>query len=138
MCFAALQLIGPWRLIEERRWLVWGTARAKNTSGGQEHLGPVSPGRHLKRVGAVKTEIGLPAAFCAALFLTFASISPVEAAKRQVPPPKAPTAYASAKAPMAVNDISATSSIAPAANANCIKSRKRLWVEEEGWIVRRV
>jgi hypothetical protein len=102
-------------------------------------VSPWNTGAHPSEGRVVKIEIGFQAAACAALFLTFASVSPVDAAKRQVPPPKAPTAYASTKAPLAVNDVSTTSSIAPpAADANCTKSRKRLWVEDEGWVVRRV
>jgi hypothetical protein len=81
------------------------------------------------------------AAACAVAFSIFASTLPAEAAKRPMPAAKAPTAYASTKAPAAVQDPATTSSVAvpgPALDANCSKSRKRLWVEGEGWIVRRV
>jgi hypothetical protein len=52
------------------------------------------------------------------------------------------TAYSSSKSP-ATSEPQATGSVSssPVAeeeNANCTKSRKRLWVEGEGWIVRRV
>ena len=49
------------------------------------------------------------------------------------------TAYSSSKS-RATSEPQATGSV-PAVeveNANCTKSRKRLWVEGEGWIVRRV
>ena len=42
--------------------------------------------------------------------------------------------------PVAAKDVETTSSVQPttASNANCDISRKRLFVEGEGWIVRRV
>jgi hypothetical protein len=78
---------------------------------------------------------------CAAVFSIIAGSVPSQAAKHPLPAGKAPTAYTSTKAPAAVNDPATTSSIAvpaPAQDANCQKTRKRLWVEGEGWIVRRV
>lgn len=39
---------------------------------------------------------------------------------------------------LAAKDPETTSSIQSDADANCSRSRKRLWVEGEGWIVRRV
>jgi hypothetical protein len=81
------------------------------------------------------------ASACAVGFLMIAGASPSEAAKRPLPGAKSPAAYASTKAPVAATDPATTSSIAvpaPAQDANCQKSRKRLWVEGEGWIVRRV
>jgi len=84
---------------------------------------------------------------CAVVISIVAGTVPSQAAKhplpggKVLPGGKAPTAYASTKAPVAVNDPATTSSIAvpaPAQDANCQKSRKRLWVDGEGWIVRRV
>jgi hypothetical protein len=48
------------------------------------------------------------------------------------------TAYSSSKATTTLEDPQTTSSIGPAEDANCMKSRKRLWVEDQGWVVRRV
>ena len=50
----------------------------------------------------------------------------------------AATAYSSSKATAALEDPQTTSSVGTAEEANCMKSRKRLWVEDEGWVVRRV
>jgi hypothetical protein len=56
-----------------------------------------------------------------------------------VAPAPAVTAYSSAKS-AATAEPATTGSLGPAAeeDANCTKSRKRLWVEGEGWVVRRV
>jgi hypothetical protein len=37
-----------------------------------------------------------------------------------------------------VKDPQTTSSVSSVADDKCLRSRKRLWVEGEGWVVRRV
>jgi hypothetical protein len=81
------------------------------------------------------------AGFAACAVLVSLSHGSAEAAKGPEQARKgAPAAYASTKAPTAVNDPATTSSITapPVNDASCQKSRKRLWVEGEGWLVRRV
>jgi hypothetical protein len=48
----------------------------------------------------------------------------------------APTAYTSAKAPTAPAEPSAAVETVP--EPGCSRARKKLWVDGEGWIVRRV
>jgi nucleoid-associated protein YgaU len=48
----------------------------------------------------------------------------------------APTAYTSAKAPTAPAEAAEVVDTAP--EPGCSRARKKLWVEGEGWIVRRV
>ena len=48
----------------------------------------------------------------------------------------APTAYTSAKAPTAPAEAADVVETAP--EPGCSRARKKLWVEGEGWIVRRV
>jgi hypothetical protein len=43
-----------------------------------------------------------------------------------------------ATAPADVRDPQTTSSLAAAEDEKCQRARKRLWVEGEGWVVRRV
>ena len=77
-------------------------------------------------------------AACAVAFSMFMAL-PADAAKAKQPAKGAPTAYASSKAPATVEDPTSTASIKPAAtDASCQKSRKRLFVEGEGWLVRSV
>ena len=74
----------------------------------------------------------------------FAAEAAESSRKAKLPAAKAAavtTAYSSSKSP-ATSEPQATGSVSSPAvedeNANCTKSRKRLWVEGEGWIVRRV
>jgi hypothetical protein len=86
--------------------------------------------------------VGVLAACAASLILSagFAEAAG-KSRKPKLPVTQAPaaTAYSSAKSPMAA-EPQTTGSIGKAADegANCTKSRKRLWVEGEGWVVRRV
>jgi hypothetical protein len=87
----------------------------------------------------------IPAGALAACMMIFAlGVSAADAADRSaktklVPKVPAVTAYSSSKA-SAMNEPAATGTIGAATDedANCTKSRKRLWVEGEGWLVRRV
>jgi hypothetical protein len=95
----------------------------------------------LSRGGVVKTNFCMKAAgFTAgAVLFSFSVVFPADAAKAKQPAAGTPTAYASSKAPVTVEDPTSTSSIKPAAaDASCQKSRKRLFVEGEGWLVRSV
>jgi hypothetical protein len=76
----------------------------------------------------------------AGLLLAPAVAAPASGSKRTDRPVQAaPTAYTSTKAPVSTDEPAATSSIAtPQLDAGCQKSRRRLWVESEGWVVRRV
>ena len=68
-------------------------------------------------------------------------LTPAEAAPRKSPKPNPAAIAKSVKAKFAQTDPAATSSITkPAADAQpaCDKARRRLWVEGEGWVVRRV
>jgi hypothetical protein len=77
-------------------------------------------------------------AACAVL-LSFSVALPADAAKAKQPAKSAPTAYASSNAPATVEDPTSTASIKPVTtDAGCQKSRKRLFVEGEGWLVRSV
>jgi hypothetical protein len=77
-------------------------------------------------------------AACAVLF-SMSAVLPADAAKAKQPAKGAPTAYASSKAPVAVEDPTSTASVKPVvSDASCQKSRKRLFVEGEGWLVRSV
>jgi hypothetical protein len=67
-------------------------------------------------------------------------LTPAAAASAKVKVPKsAPTAYASSTAP-AVAEPAETASVGRAATkpSYCQTSRRKLWVEGDGWIVRRV
>jgi hypothetical protein len=94
---------------------------------------------------AVKTgsiRVGAWAA-CVACLILGASIAEAagESKKPKVPVTRSPavTAYSSTKSPVAAEPQTTGSVGSPAdQDANCTKSRKRLWVEGEGWVVRRV
>jgi hypothetical protein len=82
-------------------------------------------------------------AACAILFLSSAGlgVSPAEAtsstARAKVPAASLASAEASpvnAKGPETTGSVEAAAEEEP----NCMKSRRRLWVEGEGWVVRRV
>jgi hypothetical protein len=66
-------------------------------------------------------------------------VDPDKAKARQATskPDKAKSAKAD-KSKLARSEPETTGSIAPATEPACDKSRKRLWVEGEGWVVRRV
>ena len=95
-------------------------------------------------------------AACTALLLSWAGfgLSPADAADSRAPAAKvsapvaaakaaaakataakaaANTAYTSGKGPETTSSVD-TADVDP----NCLRSRKRLWVEGEGWVVRRV
>ena len=81
-------------------------------------------------------------AACAALvfFEAGVAVRSAEAASSSARANKAAAALAAAgTARTAAQDPQATSSAETATDADgCLRSRKRLWVEGEGWVVRRV
>ena len=66
--------------------------------------------------------------------------APVQAAPAASPQSQAVQAPKTAVSPAAAKEPETTGSLQPAANGDvaCARSRKRLFVEGEGWIVRRV
>jgi len=88
----------------------------------------------------VKTGIILRAAGFAAglaLLLPVAHLSSAAAAGSSASAAKT-ASNALGTAPAAVKDPQTTSSAPAAEDDKCLRSRKRLWVEGEGWVVRRV
>jgi hypothetical protein len=82
-------------------------------------------------------------AACAAFLFSAAGsgLGPAEAASSstRATKPAAALATTAGAARTAAQEPQATSSVETAADAdNCLRSRKRLWVEGEGWVVRRV
>ena len=80
-------------------------------------------------------------AACAALVFFDAGVGmrSAEAASSSARATKPAAALAAGSARTAAQDPPATSSVETAADADgCLRSRKRLWVEGEGWVVRRV
>jgi hypothetical protein len=78
----------------------------------------------------------------AALLIFAAGLVPANAAAKAKAPKSeksAPAAYASSKSPT-VAEPTTTASVTPAEDkpANCRTARRKLWVQDEGWIVRRV
>jgi hypothetical protein len=108
---------------------------------GAGQLGP----RPAHKDKTVKTGFAFPGALAACMMLVGLGAGPAAAAgsreKPSVPALANPpiTAYSSANSP-ATADPPTTGSVAPAAeeDANCTRSRRRLWVEGQGWVVRRV
>jgi hypothetical protein len=77
---------------------------------------------------------------CFAMLLSSAALlgSPAEAAGPAVKAVKT-DAGAEIAQPAAVKDADTTSSVqSPSTEPGCLRPRKRLWVEGEGWVVRRV
>ena len=75
-----------------------------------------------------------------AMLILAAGLVPASAAATKAKVPKsAPTAYASTKSP-AVTEPSTTASVGRTQSmpSYCQTARRKLWVEDEGWIVRRV
>ena len=75
-----------------------------------------------------------------ALLILAAGLVPANAAAAKAKVPKsAPTAYASSKSP-AVTEPATTSSVSrsEAKPSYCQTARRKLFVQDEGWIVRRV
>ena len=79
-------------------------------------------------------------AACAALLLQVANLglSSAVAASSSAPTTKAASSSLAAATPADVKDPQTTSSVSTAEDDKCLRSRKRLWVEGEGWVVRRV
>jgi hypothetical protein len=79
---------------------------------------------------------------CAALLLSGASLmvpASAEAAGTGAARVKeASAAKVVAKEPEATGSVAGTEKVAAELQPNCAQSRKRLWVEGEGWVVRRV
>jgi hypothetical protein len=108
---------------------------------GAGQLGP----RPAYKDKTVKTRLVSPGALAACMIFVALGTGLAEAAgPREKPPAPAVanppiTAYSSANSP-ATAEPATTGSVAPAADedANCTRSRRRLWVEGEGWVVRRV
>jgi hypothetical protein len=76
-----------------------------------------------------------------ALFMSFASLAftPAAAASSSARVTKSTTAAVAEPSRAGARDPQTTSSINAAEDQeNCLRSRKRLWVEGEGWVVRRV
>jgi hypothetical protein len=72
------------------------------------------------------------------IFLPFASFSlPLAAASSPARATKPAAAMLDRAKTARVKDPETTSSVTPA-DDKCLRSRKRLWVEGEGWVVRRV
>jgi hypothetical protein len=75
----------------------------------------------------------------AALLILAGGLVPANAAAKAKGPKGAPVAYASSKSP-AVTEPTTTASVGQAEvkPSNCRTARRKLWVQDEGWIVRRV
>ncbi|MEH3144923.1 MAG: hypothetical protein PGN34_06155 [Methylobacterium frigidaeris] len=87
----------------------------------------------------------LGARLCLLAFMAAASASPglsltAAAAPAVDKSPAKPSASAKPTAKVASRDVATTAATQEDAqdDANCTTSRKRLWVDSEGWIVRRV
>ena len=77
-------------------------------------------------------------AACVVLLLPFSSFSlPLAAANSPERATKTGAVLDRAKR-VRIKDPETTSSVMPTADDKCLRSRKRLWVEGEGWVVRRV
>jgi hypothetical protein len=81
-------------------------------------------------------------AACTALFMSCASLAAGSAAagSSSARATKSTTAVVAAEPSRAASQDPLTTSSVNAAEeqGNCLRSRKRLWVEGEGWVVRRV
>ena len=89
------------------------------------------------KTGSVMRAAGL--AVCAALLLPTATAGfPSAAAKSSPRTAKAALSAPAASMAARVKDPQTTSSVSSVADDKCLRSRKRLWVEGEGWVVRRV
>jgi hypothetical protein len=123
MCFAAPQPIPGCRIVSTGR--VLRSFPAAPTQGWDVNTRAM--------VGAA----GLAA--CVALFMPLSSFSlPSAAASSTARVAKTASAPPTRAKPVRVKDPETTSSVTPAADDKCLRSRKRLWVEGEGWVVRRV
>ena len=94
-------------------------------------------------IGAVK--LAGAAATCTFLLFSVAGATapalaaPPQRAKAAATAPKSPpTAYSSVKSPNATPEPQLAAEAPAEAGTTCPKARKKLWVEGEGWVVRRV
>ncbi len=87
------------------------------------------------------TKAGAKAACISLLLAGFglAAITPAEAAgSGAVRVKEASAAKTTAKDPETTGSVATPEKVSAEPGPNCAQSRKRLWVEGEGWIVRRV
>jgi hypothetical protein len=94
-------------------------------------------------VGVVKTiDIVRAAGFaaCVALVLPipYLNVTSAAAASSSAKATKTASNALASTAPVDVKEPQGTPSVTAADDDKCLRSRKRLWVEGEGWVVRRV